>query len=369
NLGLQKNEFLIRKMREAGFSAVFLGIETPDPATLRGMNKKQNLQVDLVETVRKIQAMGIEVYAGFIYGSDEDTRAAAQTIIDFVEQVPIFSAMTGMLTPVPHTPLYEQLREEGRLLPAEFTGNNVDDAIQLIPKNMSVEEMREGFHSILTTLFTAKHAYGRALRVLEQIQPHIFSGKNLIPYIQAAFLSLWEQGIKRRDWEYFKLLWEAWKLDRKAYHAAEQEQTALKQLWGPEGTYAQQQPPWNETARASFEKIVGYARDYWIRFQPEKTLEEIRAYAGKLEQDVGAARTVPPADVQAVYCAAGEFLEARKKQFSFPGAYLPLAFNLAIKALHYENVMKATVGKSPEQIAICYGKSAEENIIPKVAVG
>lgn len=60
-------------MKQAGFNEVFLGIENPDPAALKRMNKKQNLMVDISETVSRIQDAGIEVMAGFIFGGDEDT--------------------------------------------------------------------------------------------------------------------------------------------------------------------------------------------------------------------------------------------------------------------------------------------------------
>lgn len=115
NLGSRKLEPLIEKMRLAGFGAVFLGIETPDPDALRGMNKKQNLKVDVRAAIAKIQQAGIEVYAGFIFGGDEDTPSTADRIIEFVKETKIFTAMTGMLTPVPHTPLYERRRRDDAL--------------------------------------------------------------------------------------------------------------------------------------------------------------------------------------------------------------------------------------------------------------
>ena len=39
-------------MIDAGFSAVFVGIETPDPPRSRKTGKRQNLRVDPAEAVR-----------------------------------------------------------------------------------------------------------------------------------------------------------------------------------------------------------------------------------------------------------------------------------------------------------------------------
>ena len=66
-----------------------LGIENPDPAALRGMNKKQNTKVDIAVTVRQMQTVGIEVMAGFIFGSDEDTIETAGAVASFAAQAAI----------------------------------------------------------------------------------------------------------------------------------------------------------------------------------------------------------------------------------------------------------------------------------------
>ncbi len=128
DLGSPKLAHLLPLMKHAGVSEVFLGIENPDPAALNGMNKKQNTKVDIAATVRTIQRAGIEVMAGFIFGSGEDTVETADAITTFATQAAIPTAMTGMLTPIPHTPLRERLRLEGRLHEAEFAGNNTDDS-------------------------------------------------------------------------------------------------------------------------------------------------------------------------------------------------------------------------------------------------
>ena len=65
-----------RLFRDAGFEWVFLGIETPDPATLREAAKTQNCTGDMLAAVRRIHAAGIDVLAGFIVGFDHDTPAS-----------------------------------------------------------------------------------------------------------------------------------------------------------------------------------------------------------------------------------------------------------------------------------------------------
>ena len=143
------------------------------------MNKKQNTKVDIAATVGQIQRAGIEVMAGFIFGWDEDTIDTADAIAAFATQVAIPTAMTGMLTPIPHTPLRERLRAEGRLREAEFSGNNTDDAVQFVPRRMSVAEMQRGYYRILEALFAPGAMFRRSRALLERLEPHIFHGGNL----------------------------------------------------------------------------------------------------------------------------------------------------------------------------------------------
>jgi radical SAM superfamily enzyme YgiQ (UPF0313 family) len=59
-------------MKDARFTSVFLGIETPDERSLIANHKLQNTRRDLLESVEIIQQYGIEVMGGFILGFDTD---------------------------------------------------------------------------------------------------------------------------------------------------------------------------------------------------------------------------------------------------------------------------------------------------------
>ncbi|HVQ37379.1 MAG TPA: radical SAM protein, partial [Pyrinomonadaceae bacterium] len=71
SVNLADDEELLDHMRSAGFSRVFLGIETPVEESLKEAQKSQN-RGNLLESVRRIQSYGMEVMAGFIVGFDND---------------------------------------------------------------------------------------------------------------------------------------------------------------------------------------------------------------------------------------------------------------------------------------------------------
>ena len=340
NLGASKLRYLIGKMKQAGFDAVFLGIESPDEDALMCMNKKQNLKVDVPETIATIQATGIEVYAGFIFGSDSDVPTTADRIIEFVKRTRIFTAMTGMLTPVPHTPLWERLKNDGRLMPAEYSGNNTDDEVQFVPQRMTAEQMYQGIHRILARLFNPAESYRRALDMLQSVQPNIFSRRKTQPrYLKSALVSFWRQGVRRLDRAYFDLLWQAGKLDRTRRRWARQEARDLRRRLRK---IRDDGAVWVRDDLAWIEEKVGYAQDYLVRFRPDTRLEEVREWVAGVQAQARLG-SLTAEDARAILGNARRYLKIQMRRHRFPGVALARAIETAIKGLHYEQVMQAVV--------------------------
>jgi radical SAM superfamily enzyme YgiQ (UPF0313 family) len=126
SVNLAADQELLDLMRSAGFDSVFLGIETCVEESLQETKKLQNTRFDLLESVKKVQRAGLEVMAGFIIGFDNDPEDIDCRLVRFIQESGIPVAMTGLLTALPGSPLYERLKVEGRLLDAavERAGNN-----------------------------------------------------------------------------------------------------------------------------------------------------------------------------------------------------------------------------------------------------
>ena len=127
SIDLAADPTLMELMAACGFRRVFLGIETPDQASLQGAQKHQNMRSPLVEAVQAITASGLEVMAGFILGFDREQAGAGSRIVEFVEQSAIPLAMVGILQALPHTALWQRLDREGRLIEA---ADDFDQGVQ-----------------------------------------------------------------------------------------------------------------------------------------------------------------------------------------------------------------------------------------------
>ena len=127
SMNLVEYDEIMEAMVQAGFTSVFVGIETPTPAALIATKKKQNVRKDDPEyplhAVHTLQAKGFEVLGGFILGLDGDTPAVFDTHIRFIQHAAIPMAMEGLLTVLKGTDLYYRLEREGRLR-GDTTGNN-----------------------------------------------------------------------------------------------------------------------------------------------------------------------------------------------------------------------------------------------------
>jgi radical SAM superfamily enzyme YgiQ (UPF0313 family) len=115
SINIADDEELLQAMRDANFFAIFVGIESPDPATLVQMKKKQNTRRNIAECVHKIYSYGMMVTAGFIVGFDTEKASMADAMVAFIDETSIPVCMVGLLYALPGTQLTRRLASEGRL--------------------------------------------------------------------------------------------------------------------------------------------------------------------------------------------------------------------------------------------------------------
>jgi radical SAM superfamily enzyme YgiQ (UPF0313 family) len=154
SINLSQDEELMRLMKAANFNWVFIGIESPDPASLKETGKSQNLREDLLTSVRRIYSRGMEVLAGFIIGFDNDSEATFEQQYRFITDSGIQTAMIGRLAALPKTPLYERLEKEGRLRPVADESDNTSVSSNVIHKTMSDETIARLYADVYRRLLT-----------------------------------------------------------------------------------------------------------------------------------------------------------------------------------------------------------------------
>lgn len=189
---------LLAAMVQANFVYVFIGIETPSAEALKASGKFQNLRGDNVQQIRTIQRSGLWVSAGFIVGFDSDDQSIFERQREFIERTDITWAMTGMLYAPPTTPLFDRMKQEGRLSESsQATFNNF--SAPNFRTSMPLPVLLRGMGGLLAALYTPQAFFARAFRSLEAWHPRATQQPPHPPrsYIfRVFFSSLWTQGVR-----------------------------------------------------------------------------------------------------------------------------------------------------------------------------
>jgi radical SAM superfamily enzyme YgiQ (UPF0313 family) len=125
-LNIARSPEVLALMREAGFDAIFCGIETPEPEALTAMDKGHNMVLPILDAVKIINDHGMQVVSGIILGLDTDTPQSGAKILTFIERSQIPMLTINLLQALPRTPLWDRLQAARRIDETENRESNVD---------------------------------------------------------------------------------------------------------------------------------------------------------------------------------------------------------------------------------------------------
>jgi radical SAM superfamily enzyme YgiQ (UPF0313 family) len=208
SINLADDDELIDAMRNTGFNEVFVGIETPSKKALRETGKIQNLKMDMLQAVRKIQGKGLEVMGGFVVGFDSDKEDIFDRQIAFIQQAGIPQAMIGILTALPATKLYQRLEKQGRILDVA-DGNNTHNMETNFITQMDHEKLKNGYGKVLDTLYdyNLKNYFTRCSTCLDYLGKNkLYSRKIYWGEVQTVFKSILKQTFTPYGYQYWKFL-------------------------------------------------------------------------------------------------------------------------------------------------------------------
>jgi radical SAM superfamily enzyme YgiQ (UPF0313 family) len=177
-LNIAQDDELLQLMRQANFTSIFVGIESPRIASLQETHKTQNLRGSILDAVHRIQRAGMEVMAGMIVGFDHDDPSIFDEQFRFIQEARIPVSMTGMLNAMPKTPLHERLKKAGRLI-AESVGDQFVFT-NVIPSGMSRVQLYEGYKHLLERLYSYRNYRRRVMQLIlnkgAQIETRLLAG-------------------------------------------------------------------------------------------------------------------------------------------------------------------------------------------------
>ncbi len=137
-----KRAKFVAKMKKAGCTTVYVGLESINPQSLIEMHKNQSLK-DIERSIKVFHDNGIEIHGMFILGNDSDSKDVFKRTSDFSIKSGLDYVQYCILTPIPGSRTYSQFEKEGRLLHKKW---DFYDGLHAVfrPKNMTADELQQG---------------------------------------------------------------------------------------------------------------------------------------------------------------------------------------------------------------------------------
>jgi radical SAM superfamily enzyme YgiQ (UPF0313 family) len=158
---IAKNKKLLEKMSRAGCFHVQMGFQSPNPKSLEWADISHNNLAEYKNIVTAMHRHGMLVSGFLIAGFDTDDKTIFDQIEKMAVEIDLDDSNLYILTPYPGSKLYQQFKNEGRLLEHKRDRLNFGWANATFqPKQMSAEELEKGVQRTISRL--AKH-YKRKL--------------------------------------------------------------------------------------------------------------------------------------------------------------------------------------------------------------
>ena len=155
SINIAENDELLDLAARSGCMALHIGFESLSQESVLGMGKRVNVRarLDLIDRYRqaidRIHAHGIAVEGSFLFGMDGDDEQVFEQTVRFAQRSRLELAHFFILTPLPGTPLFHRLDQEGRIVDKDWShyemGHVVfEPALRLSGERSAERTLREG---------------------------------------------------------------------------------------------------------------------------------------------------------------------------------------------------------------------------------
>jgi radical SAM superfamily enzyme YgiQ (UPF0313 family) len=119
---------LVDLMAQTGCFTAFIGFESINPRTLSLYNKQQKLD-DIIDCIKILKKASINMHGMFVFGGDTDDIETIRNTKKFAKRLDINSVQFLMLTPLPGTPVFDDLKQQGRLIHTDWAKYDAHHAV------------------------------------------------------------------------------------------------------------------------------------------------------------------------------------------------------------------------------------------------
>lgn len=154
-------------MKESGCQGLFIGFESINSSSLGGVHKVQNDRSQYEQAIAQIHQRGFMINASFVFGLDNDAPTVFKDTLDWIVTQKLATVTSHILTPYPGTKLYDEFSRTNRLTTEDLSLYNTAHVV-FSPKNMSADELYNGYLWIYKELYSYKNIFRRMPKAKKQ---------------------------------------------------------------------------------------------------------------------------------------------------------------------------------------------------------
>jgi len=165
---------LLSLMRDSGCAQVLIGFESASRSGLEGVERKSDWKArqydSYLAAVDEIQSHGISVNGCFVLGLDGTGPGSFEDVLRFVHESGLHEVQITIQTAFPGTPLYDRLKNSGRLIAAEAWEMCTLFDVNFHPDGMTVAELEDNFRWLAKELYSEQETRERQRKFHEQLR-------------------------------------------------------------------------------------------------------------------------------------------------------------------------------------------------------
>ncbi|MCX5682941.1 MAG: radical SAM protein, partial [Planctomycetota bacterium] len=131
---------LLYLMKQSGCSGLIVGLESPNPESLREGNKTYCDPKDYIPLLAEMRKARIGTWGSLLLGFDCDTVESLHATVKFARAARLGISCYPILTPYPGTPLFGDYESQGRILTRDWSKYN-GATVVFQPKNMTARQL------------------------------------------------------------------------------------------------------------------------------------------------------------------------------------------------------------------------------------
>lgn len=156
------NPELLQALAVSGCTALSFGLESISRQSLEDLDKAWAVPEEYPRLIRAVRKEGIDVSTEMVVGADGDTLESIRQTAGFIERTRIVLPRFYILTPIPGTDLFSQMKLDGRLVNHNIYSYNGAEAVHR-PQNMTAPELTKAYWSLYDRVYSMRSILRRTV--------------------------------------------------------------------------------------------------------------------------------------------------------------------------------------------------------------